>query len=221
MRWTLILSFLSLPSAADRSDVIVARNIFCSGCSTHSEPEWKPPFELLSTLVCPQDPLFSRALLREAPGGEIRLYAPGDRVGKSRLTKVMSQSVLLSSDGRSWRLLLAAPPELAAPAVAGSHCEANRCTLDRAEVERMVARPELLAARAVATPDGFLLRLGPTSPLRKLGLTDGDRLRTIDGTRLDGMDAVLHLWPTLRKSSHFTISILRAGRPLTWDVAVQ
>jgi hypothetical protein len=194
------------------ADVIVERNIFCSGCSAQARP--LPRIELLSTLVCPADPAWSRALLRDADG--MRLVAPGARMGPARLERVLPTSVWLTLDGKSWRIFLEPP----AADVAGPRCRGERCTLPRAEVERMLAHPELLGARAVATPEGFVLRLVPGSPLQKLGLRDGDRLRAIDGTVLDGMEAVLHLWPKLRRASRFTLSLVREGRPLTYEVVV-
>jgi type II secretory pathway component PulC len=207
---------LLLLLALSVDDVIVKRNIFCSGCTQATTAATTAPrVELLSTLVCPREPAFSRALLRQ--DGELRLYSPGDRVGAARLLRVMSQSVELSLEGRNWRIFL----KEAAPATATtSLCENGRCTLARAEVDKMVTHPELLAARAVATPDGFILRFSAASPLRQLGLKDGDRLRAIDGVNLDGMDAVLHLWPKLRSASRFTLSLVRDGKPLTYEVTV-
>jgi hypothetical protein len=208
----MLLLVLWLASA----DAIVRRNIFCSGCSATHTAE-APPLELLSTLVCPRDPSWSRALLRDQ-AGEMRLLGSGQRFGPVRVQLITARYVVVGDGDATWRLLLQQPAP--APPVPVNRCQGERCTLQRADVERMVAHPELLAARALATPDGFVLRMGPSSPLRQVGLRDGDRLRAIDGTPLTA-DAILHLWPKLRRASRFTLSLVRDGRPLAFEVAVE
>src|SRR5689334_3037671 len=100
------------------ADAIVTRNIFCSGCRQQpAEPPVQLSAELVSTLVCPRDPEWSRALLREPSSGEMRLVARGERFGGARLTSIYARFVIVSAaDGTSRRLMLTAAP----PASTGS-----------------------------------------------------------------------------------------------------
>jgi hypothetical protein len=210
----MLLLYFWLASA----DAIVTRNIFCSGCAPAREQPVRLELELLSTLVCPRDVAWSRALLRDRVSGEMRLVGAGARFGGARVRLISAQFVTVETPSGEARLTLSPTPTTVSKP--SNHCDGDRCTLQHADVERMVAHPEQLQARALATPDGFVLRLGPSSPLRQLGLADGDRLRAVDGTPLS-MDALVHLWPKLRQNRRFTLSIVRAGQPRTFEVAVE
>jgi hypothetical protein len=211
----MLLLYMWLASA----DAIVTRNIFCSGCTQVREQPVRLELELLSTLVCPRDVAWSRVLLRDRVSGEMRLIGPGARFGGARVRLISAQFVVMETPSGEERLLLSPTPP-SKPSAPSNRCDGDRCTLQYTDVERMVAHPEQLQARALPAPDGFVLRLGPSSPLRQLGLADGDRLRAVDGTPLS-MDALVHLWPKLRQNRHFTLSVVRAGQPRTFEVAVE
>jgi hypothetical protein len=205
MRLLLCLWLWPVAARAERGDAIVARNIFCSGCGERAPP----PFELVSTLVSADAPRWSRALLRDRRSGDLWFGAIGGSVGAVRLVEIQSRWVQLLSAGANFRLQLEPAANLASDQI-----------VTRTDVKEMLAHPERLRARAFPTPEGFVLRLRPDSPLLALGLRDNDRIAAVDGTRLDGMDALLAVWPRLSRAERVQLTIIRDGQPISLVVRV-
>jgi hypothetical protein len=203
MRLFMCLWLWPAAAHAERGDAIVSRNIFCSGCGERAPP----PFELVSTLVSTHATEWSRALLRDKRSGDLWFAAVGHAAGGFSLVEIRPRSVQLSSGAARWRLRMeaAANQPLAVP---------------RSQVKEMLAHPERLRARAFPTAEGFELRLRPDSPLLALGLRDRDRISAVDGTRLDGMAAILSVWPQLQRAERVQLTVVRDGKPFPLVVRV-
>ncbi len=60
-----------------------------------------------------------------------------------------------------------------------------------------------------------------SSLLGRLGLQNGDMLRTINGFDMTSPDAALEAYARLQSADHLSVSILRRGQPVTIDYSVQ
>jgi general secretion pathway protein C len=118
--------------AHDKSgEVIVSRNVFCSGCmpkkeveTTETGPQSNEPqktslqLELVSTMVCPSDDNWSMAIIRDLSTKEKDpvMYNKGQTIGgtSAEVVKVLTKRVYLRNGGRLEYVEL----EGAAPAVA-------------------------------------------------------------------------------------------------------
>ncbi len=78
--------------------------------------------------------------------------------------------------------------------------------------------PEMENGKSV----GFRIqRLMPTSPLRSLGLRDGDRLSSVNGANLGDTESLVAMYPRLRLADRITLGVVRDGKPMTIDYRVE
>jgi S1-C subfamily serine protease len=213
---------LHLLFALGVGDAILSRNIFCSGCNETRAPPIA--IELYATVET-RDPAWSRALLYDRASGVVTLAATGARAFGAQVARIARRRVWLVRDGVSFVLAL---DDARAPSPSDVHDRRvppggreQSVRLARDEVEAVLANPTALGVRALPTKDGLLLRkLAPGSPLRRTGLAEGDLVRAVDGTVIDGIEAGLALYQRLRHASRFSVEVVRDGRPLRLDVEI-
>jgi PDZ domain len=71
-------------------------------------------------------------------------------------------------------------------------------------------------------PDGLkLYAIRPSSVFARLGLRNGDRLRSINGQDISTPDAALEAYTLLRDAKRLEIGIVRGGKPLTQVITIK
>jgi len=96
---------------------------------------------------------------------------------------------------------------------------AGRQVVDRAQLQKQLGRPEFLSqALIVPNPDGggFLVRQVQSGSLyEKLGLRQGDVIRTVNGQPLTNMDDVMRLYQQFGTAQRVLVDVQRQGRSET------
>lgn len=101
-------------------------------------------------------------------------------------------------------------------------------TINRALVDRLLANQAALMSAARVIPhevDGRVVGvkiygIRRSSLLGRLGVQNGDMLRTINGFDLTEPDSVLQAYTNLRSADHLSLSIERRGSPVTLDYTI-
>jgi hypothetical protein len=107
----------------------------------------------------------------------------------------------------------------------GIHCAGTRCTITRALVDKLLANTTTLAmsARFVPSikdgkPNGFkLYAIRPASVYSRLGLENGDTVRTLNGFDMSSPDRALEAYSKLRTATELTVAVERRGTPITFE----
>jgi hypothetical protein len=108
-------------------------------------------------------------------------------------------------------------------------CDGNRCTIARSlyneilvDSSRMATEARIVPALKEGVVQGIkLFAIRPNSVLARLGLQNGDLVRSVNGISLATPDQALAAYARLREASHFTIELERRGAPLTIDVRIE
>lgn len=207
-------------------------------------PECGGPMRLVASVVG-RDPHESRSTIELA--GARHMVRVGAQLDDERqVLAIGSQRVLLSHRGRAVcsvsmfrpaqaQVAVVSPPTAsAAAAPAGSEIEAGIAKLSetqfrvaRSALDKLLASPSEMMRLARGQPHvesgrtlGLKLALRAASPLRKLGIQNGDVLRSINGFDLATPDGALEAYSKLREQQTFSISILRAGKPVAIEVSI-
>lgn len=101
--------------------------------------------------------------------------------------------------------------------------------IPRTVVDQILANPMAMARGARAVPalsmgktEGFkLYAIRPTSVYAKLGFSNGDLVRDINGFALDGPDKVLEIYSKLRDATSLEIALTRRGRDETLRIEIR
>jgi general secretion pathway protein C len=198
-----------------------------------------PPDLAASGVVIHPDPARCEAILTS--GGRTRVVSVGDTAFGGKVVAIHSSSVDLAFEGgpvtlrlsgaaTGERLLAAAP--LAAPAANGPAEDpaTPHRMMSRTEVERRLGSeiPQILAdtALAPAIEDGRVVgltvtRLAEGTLLSDAGLRQGDVITEVNGTPIDGMAALIGLWPRLQGATDLQATVRRAGRPVSLEVTLR
>lgn len=102
-------------------------------------------------------------------------------------------------------------------------------TINRSLVDRLLANQAALMSAARVIPheeDGRtvgmkIYGIRRSSLLGRLGVQNGDMLRTINGFDLTDPNAILQAYTQLRAADHLTLQIVRRGTPVSMDYQVQ
>lgn len=101
-------------------------------------------------------------------------------------------------------------------------------TINRTLVDRLLANQAALMSAARVIPheeDGRVVGvkiygIRRSSLLGRLGVQNGDMLRTINGFDLTEPDSVLEAYTSLRSADHLSLSVTRRGSPVTLDYTI-
>lgn len=195
--------------AHDKSgEAIVRRNIFCSDCRPVVHRTVKPA-RLLGTLTG-ATPL---AIVRVEQSYAV--FEIGSRLGEVSVAQIEERRVVFD-DGDV--LDFDAGTRLQAPGSRQGQIRAGSLAPGA-----LLQHPEELAGTINVVPDKDGVRvisLRPGSPLAQLGLQRGDVIRAVNGCELTGIDASLACYQRLRNVRYASVALVRAGRPVTLDVAL-
>jgi general secretion pathway protein C len=230
----------STPLVASRpaaGEALVARNMFCAGCTGAAPSAEVPPaarptprLVVLATLVG-EPAEHGMAALRDLDSGRQGGFAVGQAVpGGWRLVAVEPGAVILEQGGERATLRIG-PPVAAAPPVAPPTATAASVEVDgirrladgTVEIDRRLLDEVRgdplgrLGARGLPVSDrgkvvGLrLAAVRPRSPVAALGLGNGDVIVAVDGTPLDSVDAMLKLVGTLERADAMTVHYRKRG----------
>jgi type II secretory pathway component PulC len=190
-------------------------------------------------IVIHASPERSTALLKA--GGRTRVVSVGETAFGGRVVAIKREGVTLEFASGRVDLPLRKAVDAAAPPVpeAIPAREVNDAIEDpvtphrlmvRSEVERRLGAeiPRILAETALSpvTEEGRVVglavtRLADGTLLADAGLRTGDVLTQINDTPIDGMAALISLWPRLQGATELRAIVRRAGRPVLLSVTLR
>ena len=111
----------------------------------------------------------------------------------------------------------------------GVKCNGAQCDVERSLIDKLLSNTTDLAtaARFVPSvkdgrPNGFkLYAIRPTSIFGKIGLQNGDTVKSINGMEMASPDQALAVYSKLRTASHLTVSLERRGENITLDYSIR
>jgi len=206
--------------------------------------------ELVSTMVVPSDEEWSMAVIRDLSTKEKdpALYRRGSDLPGSaaKVLRVIERKVYLNNNNRveyleleGGTLAAAAPAQVAMNTPSsdpldgeinkGVRCNGSQCEIDRPLIDKLLANTTLLAtsARFVPSikdgrPNGFkLYAIRPNSIFGKIGLQNGDTVKSINGMEMSSPDQALGVYTKVRSASHLTVSVERRGETATLDYTIR
>jgi len=173
-----------------------------------------------------------RSVVVLCSGARTRTAAVGERAFGHLVLRAGNGVAALEIDGRVVELRLAEirwEPPSRSPGprpeptpTAEDYPSASVRVFDRKEVDRRLAEeiPRILAETAVVPERqdsrvmGLRLsRIAAGSLLLDAGLAAGDVLTRIDGVDIDGLGALIGLWPRLQSATELEATVLRNGEP--------
>jgi general secretion pathway protein C len=111
----------------------------------------------------------------------------------------------------------------------GVKCSGPSCEIERGLVDNLLSNTAQLAtaARFVPSvkdgrPNGFkLYAIRPSSIFGKIGLQNGDTVKSINGMEMSSPDQALGIYTKLRSASHLTVQVERHGENVTLDYTIR
>jgi type II secretory pathway component PulC len=168
-------------------------------------------------------------------GGKTRVVAVGESAFGGRLLSVDARAAILQFGSERVEVPLAASVAprggLAHPVPGAPSDEAGGArSMERREVERRLGEevPRILAETTVVpvTEDGrvtglALTRVPEGTLLTDAGLQAGDVLTRVNDTAIDGLPALMALWPRLQGASQLQAVVLRNGQPVSLTITLR
>ena len=201
---------------------------------------------LIAAVVVPGAPALSFAAIQS--GQDALLYRAGSHVDDFELVGIREQRVFLRRAGdplcelamfAAEQMTRAAPEQPAdkrskpgardqETASAIQRVGDNEYTVTRAFFDHVLSNPMQVLQRArfipsssPGQPGGKLYGIRKDGPLHRLGLRNGDVLRSINGFDMSRADAALEAYAQLRSADRFTLAVSRRSRELRMQVSVR
>jgi general secretion pathway protein C len=188
-------------------------------------------------IVVSSRPESSVAILRA--GGRSRVVGLGERAFGGKVALITPVSVILEFDDGRRELRLSAGSIPSPAAGAGTAAREEVASEDRGapaprEMERQAVErrlgleiPRILAETTILpvtngtqTVGLALTRVPEGSLLTEAGLRPGDVLTHVNDVAIDGLPALIALWPRLQGASSLRADVLRDGRPVSLTVTL-
>jgi len=150
-------------------------------------------------------------------------YCTGEEISPGvRLESVLADRIVILRNGTRESVLMkdaeGAPGAVAVVQPVVQSLGADRQVVDRRQLQRQIGRPEFLS-QALIVPNpggGFLVReIQSGSLYEKLGLQQGDVIRTVNGQPITNMDDVMRLYQQFGTAERVTVDVQRHGRAET------
>jgi general secretion pathway protein C len=202
-----------------------------------AEAEGALPLDLLAIMYAPPPAhaRWSLAIVRDRQARIAGPFAVGAELRGATVVEIEQTRVRLAlPDGRHQVLRLLERVEVAAVVAQAAPPGIRRIgehayELRRSAVEAMLGDMAALGSGLRVVPelrDGQPAGLGlygirPGGPLTRIGLESGDLLRAVNGLPLTSPDAALAAYTALRTAAHVSLSVERAGRPITLDYVLR
>jgi general secretion pathway protein C len=208
-------------------------------------PPCEGSVRLVAALYSPVDDDFSFASLSLGTGSPL-LYRPGASVEKLTVDSIYPEAVFMKAPTGSLCSLTmfkspnapkpAAPPAAVPPADAATAADAEldkgitqvsetKYGVRRSLIDKLLQnQAELMrSARVVPHEENGrvvgvkLYGIRKTSLLGKLGLQNGDMMRTINGFDMGSPDSALEAYAKLRTASNLSVALVRRGNAVTME----
>ena len=169
----------------------------------------------------------SYAVIEDTQKREQNLYRVGDSVQDATVKAILRAKVVLSVNGQDEVLAMEEMQEggpsrsiasRGRPPAASGPTRAQRVSLRRNMIDQAIQDVGKLATEIRIQPseNGLALsNIKPNSIFRRMGLRNGDVLRSVDGQQIRSVDDALRLYESLKKSDNVTVELQRRGRNRT------
>ena len=170
------------------------------------KPGANTQFSLVGTFVSPGQP--SYAIIEEQKKKQQEVFLLTDSVfGEAKLTAILSDRVEINRNGQTEVLTLDTGPDTGGPVEGGvALTAADEYSVDEAELDKALENLPLLLTQARAVPffkEGravglrlFAIRAG--SLFEKIGLQNGDVLKTVNGNSLADLSQAMQIFQKLK-----------------------
>jgi general secretion pathway protein C len=165
----------------------------------------------------------SYAVIEDTQKREQNLYRVGDSVQDATVKAILRAKVVLTVNGQDEVLAMEDMQEGApsrsiasreAPSPATQTTRAQRVSLRRSMIDQAIQDVGQLATEIRIQPseEGLSLsNIKPNSIFRRMGLRNGDVLKSVDGQQIRSVDDALRLYESLKKSDSVTVELQRRG----------
>ena len=175
------------------------------------------------------DPDNSYAVIEDSAKREQNLYRVGDGIQDATLKAILRGKVVLAVNGQDEVLAMEdltqgpsrayQPGSIARPVnmPPGPH-RTQRVSLRRTMIDNAVQDVSKLMTEIRIQPSETGLSLSnikPNSIFRRMGLRNGDVLKTVDGQQIRSVDDALRLYESLKSSNSVTVELQRRGSDRT------
>jgi general secretion pathway protein C len=170
----------------------------------------------------------SYAVIEDTQKREQNLYRVGDSVQDATVKAILRAKVVLTVNGQDEVLAMeeiqgGPSRSIASRAVPrastrSSPVRAQRVSLRRNMIDQAIQDVGKLATEIRIQPsaDGLALsNIKPNSIFRRMGLRNGDVLKSVDGQQIRSVDDALRLYESLKTSDNVTLELQRRGRGRT------
>ena len=169
----------------------------------------------------------SYAVIEDTQKREQNLYRVGDSVQDATVKAILRAKVVLTVNGQDEVLAMedmqvGAPSRSVAsrrsPSAASRPTRAQRVSLRRNMIDQAIQDVGKLATEIRIQPseNGLALsNIKPNSIFRRMGLRNGDVLKSVDGQQIRSVDDALKLYESLKSADNVTVELQRRGRDRT------
>ncbi len=167
----------------------------------------------------------SYAVIEDTPKREQNLYRVGDGIQDATVKAIFRNKVVLAVNGRDEVLAMeeveAGPVSRAIPPMPGQRYPmaspprgTQRVSLRRSMIDQAVGDVSKLMTEIKIQPNEAGLALSsikPNSIFRRMGLRNGDVLKSVDGQQIRSVDDALKLYESLKSADSVTVELERRG----------
>ena len=166
----------------------------------------------------------SYAVIEDTQKREQNLYRVGDNIQSATVKAILRSKVVLSVNGKDEVLameqLLGPKSSTGAvarqrPALGDNRVRTQRVSLRRSMINDAIEDVTKLMTEIQITPHEAGLAISnikPNSIFRRMGLRNGDVLKSVDGQEIRSVDDALKLYENLKSADNVSVLIQRRGR---------
>jgi general secretion pathway protein C len=166
----------------------------------------------------------SYAVIEDTQKREQNLYRVGDSVQNATVKAILRAKVVLTVNGQDEVLAMEEMQEgtpsrsiasRGTPRAGSRPIRAQRVSLRRNMIDQAIQDVGKLATEIRIQPSQNGLSLSnikPNSIFRRMGLRNGDVLKSVDGQQIRSVDDALRLYESLKNSDNVTVELQRRGR---------
>jgi len=171
----------------------------------------------------------SYAVIEDTPKREQNLYRVGDSIQEATIKAILRAKVVLAVNGRDEVLAMedvqqgpasrSFPPGARRPvSAAAPPARTQRVSLRRTMIDNAINDVSKLMTEIKIQPheSGLALsQIKPNSIFRRMGLRNGDVLKSVDGQQIRSVDDALKLYESLKSADNVAVELQRRGRDRT------
>lgn len=166
----------------------------------------------------------SYAVIEDTQKREQNLYRVGDTIQRATVKAILRSKVVLNVNGKDEVLAMeqllsgAAPRSSQArrrPSPSSGQVRTQRISLRRSMINDAIQDVSKLMTQIQIVPqdEGLAIsNIKPNSIFRRMGLRNGDILKSVDGQEIRSVDDALKLYESLKSADSVGVSIQRRGR---------